>query len=141
MNRRKGSQRGSTMVECSLILTATLALLIGAVDFGQVLYFHQGLVSRLQAGAHWAAVNSYDAAKIANVVVYGRETPGQDSYSLISGLTTAMVSSSLSNANTTRAMVEVGIENFPYRFFSPWIAGAYTTRPLKIRVTHEASLP
>jgi hypothetical protein len=129
------------MVECSLIMTATMALLIGAVDFGQVLYFHQGLASRLQAGAHWAAVHSYDATKIANVVVYGSETAGQNTQSLMSGLTTAMISSSVSNANTTSAMVEVRIQNFPYRFFSPWIAGAYTARPLKVRVTHEASLP
>ena len=137
---RRG-QRGQAMVECAIILVMTLAVLIGAMDFGQVMYYHQSLAARAQLGAHWAAVNPYNAASVANMVVYGNPAPTAGNQALISGLTTAMVSSSVSGVNTNNAMVQVQIQNFPYRFYSPWIAHAYTARPITVRLTHEPSLP
>ena len=129
------------MVECAMVLVMTLALLIGAMDFGQIMYFHQSLAARAQIAAHWAAVNPYNATSIANVLVYGTASPTAGNHALISGMTTSMVSSSLSGANTQNATVRVQIQNFPYRFFSPWIAGAYTARPIVVSLTHEPSLP
>lgn len=135
------TRKGQAIVECAIVLLMTIALLIGAMDFGQVMYFHQSLASRAQIGAHWASVNTYDAASIANMVVYGTPSPGDSDNALVSGLSTAMVSSAVSDANTKNAMVQVQIQNFPYRFYSPWIASAYTAQPIIVRLTHEPSLP
>ena len=137
LNRRK--QRGHTLMECSLVLLGSIALLLGAADFGQVMFFHQGLAARAQIAAQYAAVNEFNATQIKNVAVYG--VPTAASNAVISGLTTSMVVPSLTGANTADAMVEVRIENFPFRFFSPWIAGLYTARPIVVRSPHEPSLP
>jgi Flp pilus assembly protein TadG len=142
-NMRHSNQlrRGQALVECSLIMILLLGLLIGTVDFGQVMYFHQGLAMRARIGAQWAAVNTFDSAKIANMVVYGVDTPTNSNRPLISGLSTANVAASLSNANTTNSLVEVRIQNYQFRFFSPWIASAHTSRPIVARMSHEPTLP
>jgi hypothetical protein len=140
MRIRKPLERGHAMLEAALVLTATIAMLIGAMDFGQVMFFHQSLAERTQAAAHWAAANPYNAAQIANVAVYN-DPATNSGVPIVSGLTTAMVQSSLTNAGTQDAMVEVRIRNYPYRFFSPWIAGAYVASPLVVKMPHEASLP
>ena len=141
MRRNNSSRRGQAMVECALILVTFLALLIGTVDFGQVMYFHQGLAMRARIGAQWAAVNAFDATKITNMVVYGVATPTSANSPVISGLSASNVTATLSNANTTNSIVEVRIENYQFRFFSPWIASAHTNRPIVARMPHEATLP
>jgi len=58
--QKKHSERGSQMVETSLILLTFLLMLIGTIDFGQVLYFHQSLVERARAAARYGAINPTD---------------------------------------------------------------------------------
>ena len=55
--RRKTSERGQSFVETGLVLLIFLMLLIGIIDFGQVLYFHQSLVERARAAARYGAIN------------------------------------------------------------------------------------
>jgi hypothetical protein len=141
MRNKKQSERGHALMESALVLVTTLTMLIGAMDFGQVMFFHQGLAERAQAAAHWAAANPYNATQIANVAVYNKASVAVGDRAILSGLTTGMVTSSLAGAGTKDAMVEVRIQNYPYRFFSPWIAGAYTASPIVVKLTHEASLP
>ena len=51
--RRRGAanrrERGSTLVEMTLICLLVLSMLIGVVDFGQFLYVHQTLSERARA--------------------------------------------------------------------------------------------
>src|SRR5258705_9634334 len=70
---RKG-RRGQALVESALILISFLAILIGALDFGQVLFFHQSLVERVRSGVRWAAVHAYDETSIKNVIRYNQST-------------------------------------------------------------------
>ena len=72
--RRKHSERGQSLVETGLVLVMFLLLLIGIIDFGQILYFHQSLVERARAAARYGALNPTDTTGIKNVAVYNVAT-------------------------------------------------------------------
>src|SRR2546430_11479076 len=67
-------RRGQAVIESSLILLIFIPVLIGILDFGQFLYFHQSLSERARAGARYAAVHTFDATKIANYTLYNDDT-------------------------------------------------------------------
>ena len=120
--RLRKRQRGQSLIESALVLVVALPILMGIMDFGQFLYFHQALSDRTRAAARWAAVNPFDGAKIANVAIYndpagstsGASTvlpylntkPGTDGY----------VSATLSDAGTDDARITVSIASYPYSF-------------------------
>src|SRR5947207_15185822 len=67
-------RRGQAVIESSLILLIFIPVLIGILDFGQFLYFHQSLSERARAGARYAAVHTFDATKIAKYTLYNDDT-------------------------------------------------------------------
>src|SRR5436189_1659880 len=73
-SKRLNNRSGQALVESSLILLIFLQILIGIMDFGQFLYFHQSLSERTRAGARYAAVNgtatTINSDQIANFVLY-----------------------------------------------------------------------
>jgi hypothetical protein len=114
-----------------------LATLIGIFDLAQILFIHQSLVERARMAARWGAVNAYDQTAIQNLVRYGQTTAPDDPSQTFLGLTAAMVAVSNPNAGTSEARVVVQIQNYPYRFFSPYIAGAFTGRPATASIPSE----
>jgi len=110
---------------------------MGIVDLAQVLVVHQALVERVRAGARWATVNSFDATKIRNVVMYNTSSPPPGATPLF-GLTASQVSATQYDANTPEYRIIVQIQGYPFHFFSPWIAGAYTARPISVDVSGES---
>src|SRR5713101_6240700 len=104
--RSRQNQRGQSLLESALVMLVLVPLLMGIIDVGQFLYFHQALSERAGAAARWGAVHPFDVAQIANVAIYnapaGRAhgasavlpylntTPGADGY----------VSATLSDAGT-----------------------------------------
>lgn len=141
MRNRLSSQRGQAIVESALVLLVFSALLIGSLDIGQVMFFHNSLVERARHGARWAATQAFDQTRIRNVVVYGNADAPAGSSPVIYNLTPSMVGVQLLDANTVNARVSVTISNYPFNFFSPWIAGVYSANPIAITMTHEPSLP
>lgn len=141
MRRRSKLQRGQAMVESALVLLVFSALLIGSLDIGQVMFFHNSLVERARHGARWASTKPFNEDQIKNVVVYGSPTPAPSASPVLYNLTLPRVSATLLEPNTVNARVTVTISNYPFNFFSPWIAGAYTANPIAITMTHEPSLP
>ena len=132
---RRRSRQGDIFVEAALILGVVLFTLIGILDLGQVLVFHQGLAERVRTGARWAVVNPYAPAQIKNMVVYNKPDPPAGAKPLLPYLSTAMVTTSLVDPDTPEARVLVVVSNYPFRFFTPLIAGAYKAKPIA------ASLP
>lgn len=137
MRRRKS--RGSSLIEATFILMTLLAVLIGSLDIAKVVYLHQSLVERARAGAQWAAVNDFNATQVKNYVVYN--SPAGGTTASLWRLQTSMVTAELKDQNTSKARVEIKITDYPYDFFTPWIAGAYKARPIVTSVIHEPSLP
>ena len=68
-------RRGQSLVETTLILAAFMAMILGMVSVGQMLFVRQALAERAQDAARWGAVNAYDASAIRNLVLYGTATP------------------------------------------------------------------
>jgi len=77
---RSRMQRGQALVESVLTLTAFLAIFLGMIEVGEILYIHQTLVERTRNAVRWGAVNAWDdtnsPTEISNVVLYGTSTPG-----------------------------------------------------------------
>src|SRR5436190_1673805 len=73
-SKRRNNRSGQALIESSLILLVFLQVLIGIMDFGQFLYFHQSLSERTRAGARYAAVHGaptvIDSTAIANFTLY-----------------------------------------------------------------------
>jgi TadE-like protein len=122
MNSRK-RQRGQALVESALMLMIFLPVFIGIMDFGQFLYFNASLTERTRAAARWGAVNPFDAAKIANVVIYNDPDGGANGATpLLPYLQSttpdgdAYVSATLTDAGTDDARIRVTITGFPYHF-------------------------
>jgi Flp pilus assembly protein TadG len=58
----KQSERGSSLIECALILPVFTLLLAGAVDFGRAWYMNLEISSAAEAGALYGIRNSTDVA-------------------------------------------------------------------------------
>jgi Flp pilus assembly protein TadG len=141
---RRSRQRGSTLVELSLVLLVMIWILVGTVDIGQVLYFHHNLTLRARTAAQWAATRTYNETQVRNKVIY--DNPAGGANPVLSGLNTtvdgaSIVGVQLLDAGTTSARLRIRIQNYPYRFFTPGIAGAYAAKPVIASFTHEPSLP
>lgn len=119
------SRRGSTLVESSIVLLLFLVILIGVLDFGQILFFHHFLADRVRAGARYAAVTNPDPAAVRNVVAYNTASPATGTTGLF-GLDPAAVEVTRYDAGTPSDRIEVKISTFRLRFLSPWLAGSFT---------------
>ena len=126
---RKG-RKGQTLLESSLVLTTLLLMLIGIVDFGQFLFFHQVLTDRARAGARYAAVNPYDAAAIQNIVIYNSTTAPDGNPAGLFGLTTSNVTVTPTPSTGTPDYVQVKISGFPIHLISPFLSKSYTPRSI-----------
>jgi len=140
-------RRGQAVIESSLILLIFIPVLIGILDFGQFLYFHQSLSERARAGARYAAVHTFDATKIANYTLYNDDTGTTNGATALlpkvndpSGSATvgnATITATLSNAGTDDACVTVTIGGYPYNFFSPFLSKSTWYRTVTATVPYE----
>jgi hypothetical protein len=117
-------RRGSTLVESSIVLLLFLTILIGVLDFGQVLFFHHFLMDRVRVGARYAAVTNPDAAAVRNYVAYNTAAPAPGAVPLF-GLDPAMVQVTRQDAGTAADRIQVKISTYNVRFLSPWLAGTF----------------
>ena len=125
-------KRGQAIVEGALVTLVLAAVLIGVFDLGLVLFIHQTFAARVRSAVRYGVVNPYDETAIKNMVLYGQPTAGATG---AFGLTAAMVSVVKTGVGTNDERIVVTISGYPYRFFSPWIGGAFNGRSIM------ASLP
>ncbi|MEO8131643.1 MAG: TadE family protein [Bryobacteraceae bacterium] len=135
---RTRRQRGQALVESALVMLIFLSFLIGTLDFGQFLFFHQSLVERARAAARYAAVNPTDATGTKNIAVYNTAVPALDATPMVGGLTTSMVGVVSSDIGLPEARITVTITGYPFSFLSPYIAGSYTAKPIRAVMASEA---
>jgi Flp pilus assembly protein TadG len=125
--KRRG-EHGQAFVECALILLVFLASLIGALDFGQLLFTHQLMVERVRAGVRWGIVNAWDGTgdQIANVVLYNSPTAGSSATLGMTRSNVSVVHTAGTVADPNDERITVSIVGYQFNFFSPWIAHNYT---------------
>ena len=132
---RKARQTGSTAVEGALVLTVFLVTFIGIIDIGSLLFRMQGLTERARAGARWAVVNTYNVTDIKNVVVYGN--PEGIGGALL-GLTTGIVNVSQVDLGDGVSKIEVRIDSYPFKMYTPFLAGSRTLPRIEVSLTTES---
>jgi len=132
-------QSGQAVVESALIMLVFLPVLIGIMDFGQFLYFHQSLAERARAAARYGAVHTYsDGSDSANVAVYNDPAgTANGKTQLLPHLTTGIVSATLSGAGTDDARITVTISNYPYNFISPYMSKSTWFRTVRASEPYE----
>src|SRR5262249_9585186 len=122
----RARRRGQALIETSLTILIFVPVLIGILDFGQFLYFHQSLTDRVRAGARYGAVHTFNATKIANYVLYNDDTgttngatallPNINDPAATPDTTIGSISATLSGSGTDDARVTVSITNYPFQF-------------------------
>jgi hypothetical protein len=122
VSRRSRWQRGQALVESVLTMTAFLAIFMGMIEVGEILYIHQTLVERTREAVRWGAVNTWDntnsPTQITNMVLYGTSSPANNAAPLF-GLTA-------SNVNVTRPQpdysssdrIVVSVSGYTLTFFT-----------------------
>ena len=118
-------RRGQALIESALILLSFLAILIGAFDFGQVLFFHQFLVERTRAGVRWGAVHAFDQTAIKNMIRYNQPTQPDGAQPFL-GLSDSNITVTVFDSGAPTERIQVAIVDYQYHFFSPWIAKTFT---------------
>jgi hypothetical protein len=123
-------RRGSTLVESALVLMLFIVILLGIMDFGQILFFHHVLTERARAGARYAVVHVWDVAAVQKYVARNDPAAADGTPGLF-GVTPAMVQVLHSDVGTPSERVEVRISSYQMRFLSPWLAGTFTPGPFR----------
>ncbi len=133
MDRRK-TNRGSTMVEFSLIGVMFFVILIGIMDFGQFLFVQQAILDRARTAARWgAASDPTNSGAIQNMVLYLQPTvPAHGTASF--GLTASMVSVSTADVGTDNYRLVIQISGYSYLVLSPYLARTYKGTPISVSV-------
>jgi hypothetical protein len=121
-------QRGSAMLESALILVVFLTMIIGIGDFSLALFIHESLVERVREGLRYGVI-TYDPTAIQNMVLYGAATP-PDGATPSFNLTSSMVQVARLDAKAPEDRVTITVANYPIEFFSPFIAGRITGKPI-----------
>jgi hypothetical protein len=115
-------QRGQSLVEGTLVMLVFFALLLGVVDFGQVLFAHQSLTERARAAVRWGSLHPEAGPEpVRNLVLYG--TPETSSESGYLGLTPDNVRvefRAVEEGSNDVETLHVEIINFEAPLFAPW---------------------
>lgn len=127
LNRRRS--KGATMIESTLVLVLYTVIIFSIFDFGYVLFLHSTLVNRAASAARYGSLNPTDTTGMQNYVLYGQST---GSGSGIFGLTASNVTATRSSSGTTADRVVVTVTGYPFRFVTPWHAGAHTGKDITV---------
>jgi Flp pilus assembly protein TadG len=126
--------RGSVMVELSLVGIIFFALVVGILDFGQSLFIQQAIVERARYAARWGAISDpTNSTAITNMVLY-LQAPTPTNVSPSFGLAASNVSVSTADAGTDNYRLVVQISGYQFAMLSPFLAGAYTGAPIVVSV-------
>jgi Flp pilus assembly protein TadG len=146
MQNKRSNQRGQAFVEAGLILFIFLAFLIGTIDFGQYLYFHQSLSERARAALRYGIVNTADRTGIQNMAVYNDPAGTVNgATALLPNLSTAMVSVCLPGdagcsdpAATSDSRVTVTISGYQMVTFNLLVPQSFTNKPIVVSAPSES---
>jgi hypothetical protein len=126
------------MVEAALVTVVLIVTVVGIFDMAQVFFICQTLTDRARNAARYAAVNTFDAAAITNLVLYRQTTVPEGVTEGIFGLTAGMVTVTRADAGTDSDRVVVSINGYPYKVFTPLIAGTLpSTHPIVVSIPYE----
>lgn len=138
------NQRGQSLVEGTLVMLVFFALLLGVIDFGQVIFSHQSLVERVRSAARWGSLHP-DAGPgpVRNYVLYGGPTTqGTSTYLGIPAENVHVDFRAAEQGELPTLHVEV--VNYEAPLFAPWWPGLahrlMNPRPVSVTAPVSASV-
>ncbi|MEI9813768.1 MAG: TadE family protein [Acidobacteriota bacterium] len=116
-------ERGQSLIEGTLVMLVFFALLLGVVDFGQILFSHQSLVERVRAAARWGSFHPESGPDpVRNYVLHGG--PAASGSSTFLGIPAENVHVEFRAADEDDpALLHVEVVNFEAPLFAPWWPG------------------
>jgi hypothetical protein len=116
--RRK--QKGQSLIEGTLVMLVFFALLLGVIDFGQVLFAHQSLTERARAAVRWGSLHPEGGPDpVRNLVLYGSPNASPEPGYLGLRRDNVLVSFRAGPVPT----LHIEIVNFEAPLFAPWWPG------------------
>jgi Flp pilus assembly protein TadG len=133
MRVKKSRRRGSVIVELSLIFVLFSTLLIGVMDFGQYLFYQQGVVERVRVAARYGALHDpTDAAAITNVLLYNQSQTPTDGRRTFFNLNASMVNVWTAGAGTDNYRLTVTLSGYSFPMLSLLLASSYPGPPITV---------
>lgn len=112
---RHGNERGSTLIEFSLVGSVFLMTFFGVLDFGRLLWTHNALSDGARQGARHAVSTSItNTVAIKNSVIYGNPDGGQSP--IVPGLTTSNIEIIYDNIGLGRGTATIKITGHRFKF-------------------------
>jgi len=118
------NQRGQSLVEGTLVMLVFFALLLGVIDFGQVLFAHQSLTERARAALRWGSLHPEGGPEpVRNLVLYGTtEASTQLGYFGLSADNVRVTYRPVEDLSDVETL-HIEIVNFEAPLFAPWWPG------------------
>ena len=136
-------RKGQALIEASLVLILLMSFVMGTLDFGQYLYFHQALAERARAAARYGSVNPGDRSGIRNVAIYNNAIGGASP--ILPNLNASMISVCLPGdrecgdpGTGADSRVTVTISNYPMVMVNLFLPRSFTNRPITASLPSEA---
>jgi hypothetical protein len=121
----KRCERGQSLIEGTLVMLVFFALLLGVIDFGQVLFAHESLTERARSAVRWGSLHPEGGPdSVRNLLLYG--APEVSTGPGYLGLTPDNVRvnyRAVEEGSGDIETVHVEIVNFEAPLFAPWWPG------------------
>jgi len=145
MRKKRNNRNGQAMVESALVIVVFLTFVIGILDMGQYMYFHESLVERARAAARYGVVNWADRTGIQNVAIYNDPSgTANGGRAILPSLTTEMIAVCLPGdvscadpGNTVDSVVTVTISGYQMVTFNLVMPRSFTNRPITVSLPSE----
>jgi Flp pilus assembly protein TadG len=145
-NRRRsgsngsGRQKGSTIIETTLVLLVFIFTMVGIADFATFLHLHQALTERVRGVARMAAIEGLTPQEIQTLVSYGVKSYSTDDVVKgYFGLSEANVGVQILDKGKTSQRLVVTITGLTYPLISPLLSGRGRNMPIRLSIPLEAA--
>jgi hypothetical protein len=114
-------QKGSALLEATLVLMLFLTFLMSLFDFGYSLFLHQSFVHAARSGARYGAINPSDLTAIKNMVLYNQTTGSGNGTMGLAPSAVAVARNGTPGGPDDRIVVTVS--SYTYTLITPGFAG------------------
>lgn len=126
-------QKGSSLLEGTLVVFTLVMMIIFVVDMGRILLLQQFITERARATVRSAVVNNWTSDATKNYLVYNSTTAPQSGGSGYLGLQTSQVSyQTLGTSGAADYRLQVKVSGVPVLTWIPYISGTYTLAPIVV---------
>ncbi len=118
------NERGTTLVETTVVMAVLLAVMFGIIDFGRALYTYSFVADAAREGARWAIVRGSKCTQLDHCNATSAEVQTYVQ-SLSEGATTASsitATLNLPNGNNAPGSIAEVTVTYPFTFVAPFVS-------------------